>query len=85
MKECYCGKLCKGLRGLKAHQSKVLDLPELREMFQQLLKNRINRISTTVTKYRKISGAIVKKYLSQNWLYSPLLIGPLVSVTLKTL
>ena len=39
MKECYCGKLCKGLRGLKAHQRscKVLDLPELREMFQQPL------------------------------------------------
>ena len=38
MKECYCGKLCKG-RGLKAHQRscKVLDLPELREMFQQPL------------------------------------------------
>ena len=29
--------------------------------------------------------AIVKKYLSQNRLYSPLLIGPLVSVILKTL
>ena len=39
MKECYCGKLCKGLRGLKAHQRscKVLDLPELREMLQQPL------------------------------------------------
>ena len=39
MKECYCSKLCKGLRGLKAHQRscKVLDLPELREMFQQPL------------------------------------------------
>ena len=39
MKECYCGKLCKRLRGLKAHQRscKVLDLPELREMFQQPL------------------------------------------------
>ena len=39
MKECYCGKLCKGLRRLKAHQRfcKVLDLPELREMFQQPL------------------------------------------------
>ena len=36
-------------------------------------------------KIRKTSGAIVKKYLSQNWLYSPLLIGPLVSVILKTL
>ena len=33
----------------------------------------------------KISGAIAKKYLSQNQLYSPLLIGPLVSVILKTL
>ena len=32
-------QLCKGLKGLKAHQRscKVLDLPELREMFQQLL------------------------------------------------
>ena len=39
MKECSCCKLCKGLRGLKAHQRscKVLDLPELREMFQQSL------------------------------------------------
>ena len=36
-------------------------------------------------KYGKISGAIVKKYSSQNRLYSPLLIGPLVSVILKTL
>ena len=36
-------------------------------------------------KIRKTSGAIVKKYLSQNRLYSPLLIGPLVSVILKTL
>ena len=39
MKECYSCKLCRGLRGLKAHQRscKVLDLPELREMFQQPL------------------------------------------------
>ena len=36
-KECYCGKKCKGLRGLKAHQRScdVLDLPELRSLFQQ--------------------------------------------------
>ena len=39
MKECYSRKLCNGLRRLKAHQRycKVLDLPELRGMFQQLL------------------------------------------------
>ena len=31
LKECYCDKKCKGLRGLKAHQRScsVLDLPEL--------------------------------------------------------
>ena len=36
-KECYCGKKCKGQRGLKAHQRScnVLDLPELRSLFQQ--------------------------------------------------
>ena len=56
-KECYCGKLCKRLRGLKAHQRscKVLDLPELREMFQQpllqellLMKVIISQMITTV-------------------------------------
>ena len=36
-------------------------------------------------KIRKTSGVIVKKYLSQNQLYSPLLIDPLVTVILKTL
>ena len=37
-KECYCGKKCKGLRELKAHQRScnVLDLPELRGLFEQL-------------------------------------------------
>ena len=37
LKECYCGKKCKGLRRLKAHQRScnVLDLPELRNLFQQ--------------------------------------------------
>ena len=53
--DCYmkeCGKLCKGLRGLKAHQRscKVLDLPELSEMFQQpllqiLIVNKSDNIS----------------------------------------
>ena len=43
MKECYCGKLCKELKGLKAHQRscKVLDLHELREMFQQPLLQKV--------------------------------------------
>ena len=37
LKEYYCGKKCKGLKGLRAYQrsSNVLDLLELRSLFQQ--------------------------------------------------
>ena len=33
---CYCGKKCKGLRGLKAHQCScyVVDIPNIKELFE---------------------------------------------------
>ena len=33
---CYCGKKCKGLRGLKAHQRSfyVVDIPNIKELFK---------------------------------------------------
>ena len=33
---CYCGKKCKGLRGLKAHQRSchVVDIPNIKELFE---------------------------------------------------
>ena len=33
---CYCGKKCKGLHGLKAHQSSchVVDIPNIKELFE---------------------------------------------------
>ena len=33
---CYCGKECKGLRGLKAHQRSchVVDIPNIKELFE---------------------------------------------------
>lgn len=35
--QCPCGKLCKGNRGLRAHQrfSQISDAPELRELFNK--------------------------------------------------
>ena len=37
--KCHCGKLCKGIRGLRAHQRfcKINDMPELRELFNNEL------------------------------------------------
>ena len=56
MKECYCGKLCKGLGGLEVHQRscKVLDLPELREMFQQPLLHSLCTSPPSIQKERKV-------------------------------
>ena len=53
IKECYCGKLCKGLRGLKAHQRscKVLDLPKLREVVPPLLQELVVNESDNISDY----------------------------------
>ena len=49
--QCHCGKLCKGGRGLRAHQRscQISDVPELRELFNKdLLENSLREYDDNI-------------------------------------
>ena len=56
---CYCGKKCKGLRGLRAHQRSCVasNLDDLKALFiQSNATNQLRRRRTTVTSARENSS-----------------------------
>ena len=46
---CYCGKVCKGLRGLQAHKRacRILDIPDMKALFEEELQevNDVNELN----------------------------------------
>ena len=68
---CYCGRVCKGLRGLQAHKRacRILDIPDMKALFEEPL--RINEVEDNEPEVNDDEHETMEKNLKLNGVKLP--------------